>query len=305
MLRIEDTDAERSSAEMVDGILDSMRWLGLDWDEGPGVERTARALLPVAALRPASRRRRAAGRVGPRLLRLHAARRLRARPAGSRRRSGETWRYDRARYAVTPERARRARGRRARAARSASRCPTGSTAFTDLVHGPVEFDNVNVEDFVILRSDGVPTYHLSVVCDDIDMRITHVDSRRRSRVEHAEARAAVRRARRAAAAVRPRAADPRRRQEAPEQAARRDVGARVRAPGLPAGGDGQLPRAARLVARRRSRAVLRSRGAGAGVLARRHQRGERGVQHREARVDEQPAHHAHADRRSWRGASSR
>jgi len=48
------------------------------------------------------------------------------------------------------------------------------TRFDDLVHGPIEFDGVNVEDFVILRSDGQPTYQLSVVADDIDMRITHV-----------------------------------------------------------------------------------------------------------------------------------
>ena len=48
------------------------------------------------------------------------------------------------------------------------------TSFTDLVHGPIAFDDANIEDFVILRSDGHPTYHLSVVVDDIDMEITHV-----------------------------------------------------------------------------------------------------------------------------------
>ena len=46
--------------------------------------------------------------------------------------------------------------------------------FDDLVHGPIEFDGANLEDFVILRSDGHPTYHLSVVSDDVEMRITHV-----------------------------------------------------------------------------------------------------------------------------------
>jgi glutamyl-tRNA synthetase len=54
------------------------------------------------------------------------------------------------------------------------RVPPGRTTFHDLVHGPVEFDNVHLEDFVVLRSDGHPTYHLSVVADDIDMAITHV-----------------------------------------------------------------------------------------------------------------------------------
>jgi glutamyl-tRNA synthetase len=50
----------------------------------------------------------------------------------------------------------------------------GSTAFADAVFGKVEFANAEIEDFVLLRSDGIPTYHLSVVADDIDMRLTHV-----------------------------------------------------------------------------------------------------------------------------------
>ena len=52
--------------------------------------------------------------------------------------------------------------------------PAGATAFDDPVHGRIEFDGANIEDFVILRSDGHPTYHLSVVVDDVDMAITHV-----------------------------------------------------------------------------------------------------------------------------------
>ena len=54
------------------------------------------------------------------------------------------------------------------------RVPEGETRFTDLVHGPIAFDRAHIEDFVILRSDGHPTYHLSVVGDDVEMRITHV-----------------------------------------------------------------------------------------------------------------------------------
>ena len=56
VLRIEDTDAERSSSDMVDGILDGLRWLGLDWDEGPADRRSGRSVLPVAARRSTSRR---------------------------------------------------------------------------------------------------------------------------------------------------------------------------------------------------------------------------------------------------------
>ena len=54
------------------------------------------------------------------------------------------------------------------------RVPAGVTRVDDLVHGPIEFDGANIEDFVILRSDGHPTYHLSVVSDDVEMKITHV-----------------------------------------------------------------------------------------------------------------------------------
>jgi glutamyl-tRNA synthetase len=54
------------------------------------------------------------------------------------------------------------------------RVPPGETTFHDLVHGDITFDNAHIEDFVALRSDGHPTYHLSVVADDIDMAITHV-----------------------------------------------------------------------------------------------------------------------------------
>src|SRR5439155_22047466 len=54
------------------------------------------------------------------------------------------------------------------------RVPDGTMRFDDLVHGPIEFDHANIEDFVILRSDGLPTYQLSVVSDDVDMKITHV-----------------------------------------------------------------------------------------------------------------------------------
>ena len=52
--------------------------------------------------------------------------------------------------------------------------PPGKTTFDDLVHGPITIDHSTIEDFVILRSDGAPTYQLSVVCDDVDMAITHV-----------------------------------------------------------------------------------------------------------------------------------
>jgi glutamyl-tRNA synthetase len=129
VLRIEDTDAERSSWEMVAGIVDGLRWLGLDWDEGPDVG-------------------------GP-----HA-------PYFQSQRS-EKYR-EHAQRLVVEGKAYEDEG----AIRF--KVPAGQTRFTDLVHGPVKFENEHIEPFVILRSDKNPTYHLSVVVDDIDMAITHV-----------------------------------------------------------------------------------------------------------------------------------
>ncbi|MFQ5701119.1 MAG: glutamate--tRNA ligase, partial [Acidobacteriota bacterium] len=86
---------------------------------------------------------------------------------------GKGWKYDRSCRKLPPEQVRRleAEGRP-----SCLRflTPKGSTAFDDLVHGIMTVDNAEIEDFVLVRSDETPTYNLSCVCDDIDMRITHV-----------------------------------------------------------------------------------------------------------------------------------
>ena len=129
ILRIEDTDIERSQAEMVTGILDGLRWLGIDWDEGPEVG-------------------------GPHAPYYQSQRLERYRAAAKQLiDSGQAFEDGGAiRFKVPP----------------------GKTTFVDSVHGPIEFDNEHIESFVILRSDTHPTYHLSVVVDDIDMAITHV-----------------------------------------------------------------------------------------------------------------------------------
>jgi glutamyl-tRNA synthetase len=129
ILRIEDTDAERSSWEMVAGIVDGMRWLGLDWDEGPDVGGPHAPYFQSQRLDK---------------YRDHAHRLVA---------EGQAYADEGAiRFKV----------------------PAGQTRFDDLVHGPVKFENEHIENFVILRSDGHPTYHLSVVVDDIDMEITHI-----------------------------------------------------------------------------------------------------------------------------------
>ncbi|MFO7692299.1 MAG: glutamate--tRNA ligase [Vicinamibacterales bacterium] len=191
VLRIEDTDVERSSADMVTGILDGMRWVGLDWDEGPEVggahgpyfqsQRLARyrelaeqlvreghayycycgseAGGTEAPAAPASAGDETAAGFGE---------------AGPREEGGpDSWTYDRRCSRLTPDEvAAREAAKMPRAIRF--KVPPGETTFHDLVHGDITFDNAHIEDFVALRSDGHPTYHLSVVADDIDMAITHV-----------------------------------------------------------------------------------------------------------------------------------
>jgi len=176
VLRIEDTDVERSSWEMVGGILGGLRWLGMDWDEGPEVGGPHGPYFQSERLpryRAEAERLVAEGHAyycycNPDELR---ARREAAQASGGE--GGEGWRYDRTCLALSPEEiARREGERQPRAIRF--RVPEGRTTFTDLVRGAITVDHAHMEDFVILRSDSHPTYHLSVVVDDIDMRITHV-----------------------------------------------------------------------------------------------------------------------------------
>ena len=172
ILRIEDTDVERSSTDMVTGILDSLKWLGLDWDEGPGVGGPHAPYFQTERLplyRAAAQRLVDGGHAyycycRPEDLK---AKREAAEQAGG------SYTYDRTCRALAADevRAREAAGQ-PRAIRFL--VPDGRTSFADLVHGPIDFDNATIEDFVVLRSDRYPTYHLSVVVDDVEMAVTHV-----------------------------------------------------------------------------------------------------------------------------------
>ena len=172
VLRIEDTDVERSSSEMVDGILDGLRWLGLDWDEGPLV---GGPYGPYFQSERLDRHRAMAQRLvaeGSAYYCYCTPEALNAKREAAER-AGSAWRYDRTCCRLSPaDIAAREQAGTPRAIRF--RVREGATAFDDLVHGRIEFDGANIEDFVILRSDGYPTYQLSVVSDDLDMAITHV-----------------------------------------------------------------------------------------------------------------------------------
>jgi glutamyl-tRNA synthetase len=157
---------------MVAGIVDGLRWLGLDWDEGPDVGGPHGPYFQSQRLerhRSMAEQLVAAGRAyycfcPPDVLQ---EKRKVAESAGG------GWIYDRTCLArAADETSRLQASGLPRAIRF--RVPEGTTAFDDLVHGRIEFANDVIEDFVIVRSDGQPTYHLSVVADDIEMRITHV-----------------------------------------------------------------------------------------------------------------------------------
>jgi glutamyl-tRNA synthetase len=164
ILRIEDTDFERSSEEMVGGILEGMTWLGLDWDEGPFFQSKRLDLYKSAADKIV-----ASGNAYPCFCTKEEleARRAEATSAGRPP-------YDRRCRRLTPEDVAAKRATGLAAAIRFAVPEGGSTSFDDAVFGKIEFANSEIEDFVLLRSDGIPTYHLSVVADDMDMRLTHI-----------------------------------------------------------------------------------------------------------------------------------
>jgi glutamyl-tRNA synthetase len=172
VLRIEDTDAERSSWEMVSGIVDGLRWLGLDWDEGPDIGGPHAPYFQsqrIDTYRALAERLVVAGQAYYCYCSTEALQQKRQAAEAA----GGGWIYDRTCCTLPADvvAAQEAAGA-ARAIRF--KVPPGSTSFTDLVHGPIAFDNAHIEDFVVLRSDRQPTYHLSVVADDVEMAITHV-----------------------------------------------------------------------------------------------------------------------------------
>ncbi len=173
LLRIEDTDAARSTGESLAAILDSLRWLGLRWDEGPGVGGSFGPYLQSErreGYRAHAEALLAAGKAYPCWCapeELEARRRERTE-------RGESPAYDGAcRHLPAAERARRAASGAIPALRFAVPGP-GETAWEDAVKGRISFRDETLEDFVLMRSDGLPTYNFACVADDHDMAITHV-----------------------------------------------------------------------------------------------------------------------------------
>ena len=173
ILRIDDTDRERNVSEALQPILDGFRWLGIDWDEGPGVggpharyfqsERGDRYRAAVDALLARGCAYRDYATADETAAEREAAQRAKQRFIYSRRWMAETD-ADAARF--------EAEGRTAVVRLKMPR--EGACAFDDLVRGPVAFDWALEQDHVIQRADGTPLYHLASAVDDHDFDITHV-----------------------------------------------------------------------------------------------------------------------------------
>jgi len=165
ILRIEDTDLERSTESSVQAILDAMRWLGLGWDEGPffQMQRLGRYKEVAETLIAQGK----AYRCWASKEDLDAMRE-RQRARGEKPRYDGRWRPERAKAAGLVPPADRAPVVRFR------NPDEGDVVFHDLVKGSITVANAELDDLVLLRADGVPTYNFGVVVDDLDMNITHV-----------------------------------------------------------------------------------------------------------------------------------
>jgi glutamyl-tRNA synthetase len=172
ILRIEDTDTERSSDEMVAGILESMRWLALDWDEGPGV---GGPHSPYFQTQRFDRHRTVAHQLlaGGLAYKCYCSPELLKDKRDAAEKGGGGWKYDRTCLGLPVAEQQRLEASGVQPA-IRFKVPAGKTSYTDRVRGRIDVDHEQIEDFVILRSTGLPIYHLSVVADDIDMDITHV-----------------------------------------------------------------------------------------------------------------------------------
>ncbi|MCH8319694.1 MAG: glutamate--tRNA ligase [Acidobacteria bacterium] len=165
ILRIEDTDVKRSSPEMVEDILEGLQWLGLDWDEEPYYQ---------------SQRFEIYRSIAGQLLETEGAYRCFCSPElleskKQRARAEELeWRYDRSCRELSEEEIQEHLKAEDPFVVRFKVPHKQKVHFEDLVYGPIDVETENIEDFVLLRSDTTPTYHLCVVADDTQMNISHV-----------------------------------------------------------------------------------------------------------------------------------
>jgi len=158
ILRIEDTDRTRSTEEYIDAIVEGMTWLGLDWDEGPYRQTDRFDVYKSYADKLLAEGKAYFCYCSPEELEQRRQEALA---------QGKTLKYDgRCRN--------RDKGQGKNAAVRFKMPQEGETVVHDLIRGRIVFENAQLDDLIIIRSDGTPTYNFTVVVDDVDMNITHV-----------------------------------------------------------------------------------------------------------------------------------
>ncbi len=166
ILRIEDTDLERSTENAIDGILEGLTWLGLDWDEGPNFQSRS-----ISEHRDAAAKMLASGHA----YKCFCSKEDLDQKREKARQRKETYRYDGTCRNLSKE-AIREKGSAGTPFTIRFRLPEGPGAvrFRDVVYGSIEKKYADLDDFVIVRSNGQPLYVLSNAVDDIRDRVTHV-----------------------------------------------------------------------------------------------------------------------------------
>ena len=165
VLRVEDTDLERSTQQSVQAILDGMKWLGLDWDEGPIFQ-----MQRLARYKEVAEQLIASGHAYYDYMSREDLEKLRQEQVANNIKPKYDGRW-------RPERAKALGLKVPQGVKPVVRFRTpeeGQVAWHDLVKGAIAFPNAELDDLVLLRADGVPTYNFGVVVDDLDMDITHV-----------------------------------------------------------------------------------------------------------------------------------
>jgi len=164
ILRIEDTDFARSSKDMTEKVLVGLEWLGLKWGEGPYYQSQRLELYSEYKEKLIQTDTTYYCYCSPEELASRKAATLRQK---------KPWKYDRKCLRLSADE-REALDSKGVPKALRFRVAEGRTSFEDGVHGHLEKDNSDIEDFILVRSDGVPTYNFAVVIDDHDMGITHV-----------------------------------------------------------------------------------------------------------------------------------
>lgn len=164
ILRIEDTDLERSDPELVEVILEGLRWLGLNWDEEPYYQSKRFEVYPSYAEKLLRQGKAYHCYCSPELLKQKREEAIREK---------RSVKYDRHCLRLSEEEEKRLK-KEAPPKAIRIKIPPGETSFHDLVYGDLSYDNADIDDLIIMRSDGRPTYNFACVVDDYEMKISHV-----------------------------------------------------------------------------------------------------------------------------------